>query len=398
MHEPGPRPWAAIAAATMLGLPLGSIYAFSVFLRPLETLLGASRSELASIFGLSTIFFTIGCNLAPRLFGRLPTPALLFLCIATSASGVALAALARSFMDLALGYGVLFSTGGGLSYVVAQQSVNLVATRRQGLINGYLVSLFPAGAMLAAPLFGWGIAAFGVRETLAGLAVTVAVTGVLAVPLLLVSGARLEAARMDGPRDASTPAQRSVFWRLFTVFFLAAAAGLTVLSQAAGIIAAYGGATAAALWGTTGIAAAIAVARLTGGWLVDRFPIPVVAAGAHLLALSGAIVLTLVPSPETAVPTLIMIGVGYGLISGVLVGAIAFYWPKSAFGRIAGAMYIAWCAAAITLPVLAAYLFDLTGGYGTAMIVAGCGNLLGAMIAATLPRREPPPKTYEPWT
>jgi hypothetical protein len=32
------RPWAAIAAVIVLTLPLGSIYAFSVFLRPVEIL------------------------------------------------------------------------------------------------------------------------------------------------------------------------------------------------------------------------------------------------------------------------------------------------------------------------------------------------------------------------
>ena len=36
-----PSPWRAIAAATALNAPLGSLYAFSVFLQPLEaTLLG----------------------------------------------------------------------------------------------------------------------------------------------------------------------------------------------------------------------------------------------------------------------------------------------------------------------------------------------------------------------
>ena len=41
------------------------------------------------------------------------------------------------------------------------------------------------------------------------------------------------------------------------------------LSQAAGIIQAYGGRTALALWATTLITAAIAGARIGGGWLVD---------------------------------------------------------------------------------------------------------------------------------
>ena len=32
-----PSPWRAVASATVLNAPLGSLYAFSVFLKPLET-------------------------------------------------------------------------------------------------------------------------------------------------------------------------------------------------------------------------------------------------------------------------------------------------------------------------------------------------------------------------
>ncbi|MBI2200214.1 MAG: hypothetical protein HYU42_16705, partial [Candidatus Rokubacteria bacterium] len=42
-------PWRAVAAATALNTPLGSLYAFSVFLTPLETLLGLSRADLALV-------------------------------------------------------------------------------------------------------------------------------------------------------------------------------------------------------------------------------------------------------------------------------------------------------------------------------------------------------------
>ncbi len=42
-------------------------------------------------------------------------------------------------------------------------------------MNGYLVSLYPAGAMIAAPVFGWAVREFGVRATLGGLAAVLAV-------------------------------------------------------------------------------------------------------------------------------------------------------------------------------------------------------------------------------
>src|SRR5206468_12843219 len=67
-------------------------------------------------------------------------------------------------------YGVLFGAGGGAGYILMQQAVNLAVTRHRGLMNGYLVALYPAGAMIAAPLFGWSVRDLGVRATLGGLA------------------------------------------------------------------------------------------------------------------------------------------------------------------------------------------------------------------------------------
>ena len=383
------HPTAALAAATIMSLPLGSIYAYSVLLAPLEQLLQARRSELASVFGISAVFFTIGANLAPRLFGWIRAPLLVALTGALSSAGVALAAIAPSLSWLILGYGVLFATGGGMAYVVVQQCVNAAPLARPGLVNGYLVSLFPLGAMLAAPAFGLGLDWIGVRLTLAGLAAVIAATALAATVLVAHDGVvltkigRASSTLALGAQDNLQP----TFWKLFTIFFLAASAGLMVLSQAAGMVAAFGAGKSASLLATTAITAAIAAARLLGGWLTDRLPVPYVAACAQAIALIGAIALTVMPSPGMAILTLGLIGVGYGLISGVTVAAVASYWPKVEFGRIASRIYIAWCLAAISLPVLAGRLYDLTGGYEMAVIVAGGANLLAVLVALTLPQQ-----------
>ncbi len=382
------RPWAAIIAAGVLVLPLGSIYAFSVFLKPLETLLGASRSELATVFGIAAVCYTFGMNLGPYLFRPLGTAGLFILSALASAGGTAIAAAARTFPELALGYGVLFGIGGGLAFVAIQQGVNLMGMRRTGLVNGYLVSLLPLGAMLSAPACGWGIARFGVRETLAGMAVLLIVSGLAAVALARLAGMSLGAGITRGGNLAGGGiGQRAIFWKLFAVFFLAAAAGLMVLGQAAGIVAAYGGETALAYAATTGLTAAIAAARLGGGSLVDRLSVPGVMAGAQFIACLGAIAVTVVPTAHVSIAALVAIGMGYGVISGATAAGIADYWRRDLFGRVAAKVYIAWCAAAVTLPILAARLFDLTGGYHTAFIIAGAANLAAAIVALTLPRQ-----------
>lgn len=379
-------PWHAIAAATALNAPLGSLYAFSVFLEPLERLLLLSRAELAFVFAVASGGFGAGMNLAPYVYALASTPVLVLGCAAASSLGIALAATAGGLAQLALGYGVLFGAGGGAAYILVQQAVNLAVTRRHGLVNGYIVALYPAGAMLAAPLFGWSIRELGVRVTLGGLALVLAVTGMLSAWLIARSGVTLAAATAS-PAPGQGERRRAVFWRLWIVFFLAASAGLMVLSQAAGIITAYGGATALAVYGTTFIAGTIAAARLGGGWMVDWLTIPAVAAGAHAVALAGNVVLTVWPGPQVAVLALALVGLGYGLISGVTAAAMAVYWRRALYGLVASRMYLAWCAAAIVLPVSAGRLFDLTQSYGVAILIAAGGNALGVVVALGLPRQ-----------
>src|SRR4029077_8177271 len=127
-------------------------------------------------------------------------------------------------------------------------------------------------------------------------------------------------------------------------------------------------------------------ARLGGGWMVDWLAIPTVAAGANAIAPAGDVALTLWPGPAVAVAALALVGVGYGLVSGLTAAAVAVYWRRALYGRMASRVYIAWGAAALVLPIIAGRLFDLPHGYGTAVLIAGAGNALGIFVALGLPR------------
>jgi len=376
----------AVAAATVLNLPFGTIYAFSVFLRPMEQLLGVGRTLLSLVFGIATVTLTLGMNAAPRLYQTVPPAILLLASGGAGALGLALTAFAGGFAELVVGYGVLFGLGAGIAFTVVQQSANQVPVGNRGLLNGYIVSLYPLGAMIGVPLLGASLAAWGLRATI-GLLAAVVLAGGIAAALLL----RLARIVVNGAAEAPAAEEaghRALFAKLFTVFLFAAAAGLTVMSQAAGILQAYGGATALALGGTTFITGAIAAARIGGGWLADRFAVPRVAVGAHLCSLAGALLLVAWPEPLVAVPALAMIGMGYGFVSGLTAAAIAQYWQPTRFGLVSSRLYIAWCAAALTLPVLAGWLYDRTHSYDAAVLVAAGVNIAGALVAARLPANE----------
>src|SRR5437879_89996 len=122
MNETDARPsaWRTVAAATALNAPLGSLYAFSVFLKPLESLLGLNRADLAFVFALAAAGFGVGMNVAPYVFGVAPTAVLVLACAIASSLGIALAATAGGLAQLAVGYGVLFGAAGGAAYILAQ--------------------------------------------------------------------------------------------------------------------------------------------------------------------------------------------------------------------------------------------------------------------------------------
>ena len=382
--SPGQRSAAALAAATAVNLPFGTIYAFSVFLKPMEQLLGATRAEMSFVFGLATVTLTAGMNFAPQLYRRLPPDWLAVASGLLSGVGLWLCASATTFAQFALGYGVLSGPGAGVLFIVAQQAVNQTVVRSRGLANGYVVSLYPLGAMLGAPILGWSIEVFGVRATLAGLGGAMLAGCVIAAALLRI--ARIHMADASAA-DAGGRRLGKTFYLLATVFFLAAAAGLMVLSQAAAIVQAYGGAAALAIGATTFISGAVGGARIAGGWLVDHLTAARVGAGAHLCSLAGALLLSFLPAPLTAALGLALIGIGYGLVSGLAAGGIAQYWHKNQFGLVASRLYIAWCAAAVSLPVLAGALFDRTGSYELAVWIAAGINILGALAALRLPAR-----------
>lgn len=373
-----------LIAASLANLPFGTIYAFSVLLKPMESALSLQRADMTLVFGLASIVLTLGMNIAPGLYRHLSIPLLIATASLISAIGLGLTAVVQSRMGLIFSYSVLFGLGGGIVFTCVQQLVNQYHFKHRGLVNGYVVSLYPLGAMFGAPLMGWSIEMLGLRQTLGLLAAVIACSGIVASLLIR------EAAKQRGPAIQSTHQTESMTqWPLFlhlsAVFTLAASAGLMVMSQAAGIMQAYGAGLGTALGATTLITGSIAAARIGGGWLIDRYRLDFVMAGAQLWALLGAILLSMWPGPQSALPGLAMIGMGYGLISGASAGAIAQCWPQRLFGLVASRLYIGWCVAAICLPVVAAGLYDASGNYRNAVLIAGSVNLLAMVMALKLP-------------
>ncbi|NDI22463.1 MAG: hypothetical protein EBY76_05335, partial [Betaproteobacteria bacterium] len=75
MSTSGPRK--LLIAASLANLPFGTIYAFSVLLKPMEAALSLQRADMTLVFGLASVVLTFGMNIAPSLYRHVPIPALI---------------------------------------------------------------------------------------------------------------------------------------------------------------------------------------------------------------------------------------------------------------------------------------------------------------------------------
>jgi MFS family permease len=375
------HPWRVLLAALPLMVLLGSLYAWSLFLGPLEAALGAGRAAVSSVFALATIAFAVSMVVAPALFHRLPASRVASAACLLAAAGLALGGLHRSLIGVQLGSGVLFGVASGIGYGLALQLVNDAFPRRRGLATGAVVAAYALGAVVFAPAFRWGIAGHGPWATLLAMAVAFAVAG--GILWTLLRPIRAVGARV--PRRLGDAVGGRLFWLLWTGFLCGAAAGLMALGHAAGLAAAYGGPDPALAAGTALIAAGNAFGRLASGWLSDHLPVRAILAAAAAIGAAALFALAGWPGPATVLACLALVGLAYGLLAAGYVVAVAAYYGPERVAAVFGRLFTAWGLAGLAAPVLAGAVVDWTGDYRLAVVLAAVSALISFGCALLLP-------------
>lgn len=376
----------AIAAALLFNPLLGSLYAWSVFLVPLETELGVPRSEISTVFGVAIFGLTAGLVCAPVANARIPTALLPVIATVLCASGLMFSAAAESALALTLSYGGLFGFGAGFGYSVTLQLINRALADRRGLANGLGLGAFPVGAIGFSLLFGMIIEAVGPNSIFIGTAVLFAVGGLVTAVLIHRSGIRFEPTpRLDG---AAPPPPRNLFPLLWLGFFLAAAGGVLAIGHAAGILSSRGGTGTMAMIGAVLVNVGNAGGRLAAGWACDHFPPGRVATSAHLAALIGFLILIYIPGATAGLIAVSFVGLSYGIASGAYPSAVSIFFGILRYGRNLGILITAWGVAGLISPWVAGWLFDRSGEYVLASVLGVIVAIIG--ITASLFIRPPP--------
>jgi len=372
-----------LGGALLLMVALGVFHAWSLLVAALEVRLGLSRAVVSAVYAVAVGCFAVSMLMAPGIVRR-TTPA-----VAAAGTGL-VAALGLALVSVGstwtlwVGYAGLFGIANGVGYGLALQIVQVALPARRGFATSLAVTAYAVGPAAFAPVLELGVRRLGVLETVAWVAVFVAVVGAVQLPLL--AGVRLPVAVDTATDGASGSTYDRTFWTLWLCFLLGAAAGLGVLAHAAAVVVDLGGSAAAAALGAAIIALGNAVGRLLGGSLTDVVAVRWVlaaAGGAGAAALLACVWLGSVGSGLVAVAAT---GLYYGVISSAFPAAVGQWYGVERLSLVYGRLFTAWGMAGLAAPVAAGLAFDRSGSYDAVLLGAGIAALGSVVVALALPR------------
>ncbi len=381
------RAWMCALSTLLLNGSMGSLYAWSVFVSPLERELMVGRTGTSFVFSVAVVAFTGGVAVAPYFYRLMRGPLLLMTFSLCSVIGLFLASFISSFNPsswwfLIVGYGVLFGFGAGGTYSVSLQLINIALEKKRGLANGLGIGSFAAGSVVFSLVFSWALTYITVQEIFLIFGFVLLGVGITVGSLVWMSGFELPNTSID--QKAMPQGTPTIFPLLWLGFCCGAFAGLMAIGHAANFIEAYGGTALMITLGVVSVSIGNAIGRLTAGILSDVWSPAYVAVLAHLISLAGFILLLMVSGPWAAVISLGMQGLAYGFIAGAYPSAIAIYIGVSSYGRYFGRLILAWGIAGLTAPWVTGWFFDHFGSYREALFTGTVFSLVGILIAFKL--------------
>ncbi|MFS0851114.1 MFS transporter [Novosphingobium panipatense] len=132
---------------------------------------------------------------------------------------------------------------------------------------------------------------------------------------------------------------------------------------------------------TSAFGLSVICGRLIGGWLLDRFWAPLIAAFILVFPTIGCWLLTSAsPTPLTATLAVMSLGFGAGFEFDLLAYLISRYFGQRHYGAIYGCFYAVIACAGGLGPVAFGYIFDQTGDYTGALRAGALCLTFGAAL------------------
>jgi OFA family oxalate/formate antiporter-like MFS transporter len=403
VQETMPR-WIALLCGLIGSTTCGMLlYAWSVFIKPLNAEFGWTRAEIAMAFAICCLVFGLVTFPAGRWSDKVGPRIVVLLGGILLGIGFVLSGFITSKYQLYLTYGVIAGLGGGMIYLPPIATAPKWWPDRRALATGFAVVGLGLGSFLMGPLataiitsWGWryvfwycGIA-MGIMAILCSLPLRPPIKGWKPAgwkPPQPVAGGPKETRDYTHEEAIRTPQ----FWLLYLSYFCGSFAGLMVIGHIAGH-GRDGGLTAMqAGWAVSCLAFANAATRILTGIFVDKVGVKTIFV--VWFALQTVAMLLLFPAGGVFWALWIvaaLIGWNYGGMFTLFPASCLSYYGPTAQGSNYGLLFTAWGFAGFAGPWVGGYLKDVTGTYYVPFIVGSVVVFISVLVSLML--KAPPKK------
>jgi MFS family permease len=387
-------------SATVNSLAWSVRSTFALFYVALLTEFGWGRGQTALGYSLSWLCLLVFAPLAGWLHDRWGARVMVPVGALTLGAALALTGQVSAPWQYYAALGGLGAAGIAGIMMPAAAIVGRWFVRSRGAAMGLIAAGSSASAIVFYPLNTWLIVTLGWRSALLVFGLIVAVVAVPLAALLYREPPPDGAAARDAARGAPVAldewtlaaALRSHrFWAVFTMWALGVIGYQIVTTHQVAHALERGFAPITLGW-VFGLAGACTVAgNLVGGALSDRWGSGVVFALGSAVGIAGIAALAWLRGP-TDLPGLLLYaasGLGFGMRIALLAAIPAALFAGRHLGAILGAANAGGGLGGFIGPFLGGWLFDVTGSYRLAFLVAGlaiAGSAVAAWVA-TAPRR-----------
>lgn len=393
--------WRVVVGGVLMNLALGSLYAWSAFVLPLEKDFGWKRSDTSWVFTIAVLTFAatfiVGGKLQDR---RGPRPAAFIGAVLVSL-GFFLTSMTNSLTFLFLVFGVIVGAGNGFGYSTPMPVASKWFPDKRGLVVGIMVGGYGASSAILGPLATSMIASIGWRTTFQVLGVAFLLMGLLATWLMKNPPAGYQPAGWTPPaaasrRDFTTSEMLRTpqFYLLWVAYCLGTTAGLMAISQMVPFARSAGLSAAVAAFALTAGAFGNAGGRILSGWLSDTVGRLTTL---RIMVLTSAITMPLLFAFREDVTLFYLLVAAvywcYGTQLSVFASTTADLYGTKNLGVNYGVLFTAWGAAGTLGPLVAGRVFDATKSYQYAFYAAG---ILALVAFASLLLAKPTVAVPEP--